>query len=115
LVLGKIMGGGYHDPRKLPADLLAEFDEVAHRPGYKRAARKVLAGWRSWSKACEYYRRISAPVTLIYCISDWTLTNERERTRSPILAAQMVTLKNTGHFSAVENPSELARVILATE
>jgi len=27
----------------------------------------------------------------------------------------MVTLKNTGHFSAVENPSELARVILATE
>jgi pimeloyl-ACP methyl ester carboxylesterase len=115
MVLGKIMGGGYHDPRKLPADLLAEFNEVAHRPGYKRAARKVLAGWRSWSKARDYYRQISAPVTLIYGDSDWSRPNERERTRSLIPAAQMVTLKNTGHFSAVENPSELARVILAAE
>ncbi|PJG51243.1 alpha/beta hydrolase [Bradyrhizobium forestalis] len=115
MILGKIMGGGYHDPRNLPADLLAEFDEVARRPGYKRAARKVLAGWRSWSKARDYYRQISAPVTLIYGDSDWSRPNERERTRSLIPAAQMLTLENTGHFSAVENPSELARVIMATE
>jgi pimeloyl-ACP methyl ester carboxylesterase len=78
-------------------------------------ARKVLAGWRSWSKARDYYRQISAPVTLIYGDSDWSRTDERERTRSLIPAAQMVTLKNTGHFSAVENPSELARAILAAE
>jgi pimeloyl-ACP methyl ester carboxylesterase len=115
MVLGKIMGGGYHDPRKLPADLLAEFNEVAQRPGYKRIARKVLAGWRSWSKARDYYRQISAPVTLIYGDSDWSRPNERERTRSLIPATQMVTLRNTGHFSAVENPSELAAVIMATE
>ncbi|HEY2531402.1 MAG TPA: alpha/beta fold hydrolase [Xanthobacteraceae bacterium] len=115
MILGKIMGGGYHDPRKLPADLLTEFDEVAHRPGYKRIARKVLAGWRSWSRARDYYRQISAPVTLIYGDSDWSRPNERERTRSLIPASQMVMLKNTGHFSAVESPSELARVILATE
>jgi len=114
MVLGKIMAGGYHDPRKLPADLLAEFDEVAHRPGYKRMARKVLAGWRSWSKARDYYRQISAPVTLIYGDSDWSRPNERERTRSLIPAAQMVTLKNTGHFSALESPFELARVITET-
>jgi pimeloyl-ACP methyl ester carboxylesterase len=115
MILRKIMGGGYHDPRKLPADLLTEFDEVAHRPGYKRMARKVLAGWQSWSKARDYYRQISVPVTLIYGDSDWSRPDERERTRSLIPAAQMVTLKNTGHFSAVENPSELARVIVATE
>lgn len=115
LILGKIMGGGYHDPRKLPVDLLAEFDEVAHRPGYKRVARKVLAGWRSWSRARDYYRQITVPVTLIYGDSDWSRPNERERTRSLIPTSQMVTLKNSGHFSAVENPSELARVILATE
>lgn len=115
IILGKIMGGGYHDPRRLPADLLAEFNEVAQRPGYKRIARKVLAGWRSWSKARDHYRQISAPVTLIYGDSDWSRPNERERTWSLIPASQMVTLKNTGHFSAVENPSELARVILASE
>jgi pimeloyl-ACP methyl ester carboxylesterase len=112
MVLGKIMGGGYHDPRKLPLDLLAEFDRAAHRPGYKRAARKVLAGWRSWSKAREQYRAISAPVTLIYGDSDWSRPSERERTRSLVAGARLVTLKDTGHFSAVENPSEIAKILL---
>jgi pimeloyl-ACP methyl ester carboxylesterase len=114
MVLGRIMGGGYHDPRKLPPDLLTEFDKVAQRPGYKRAARKVLAGWRSWSKARDQYRVISAPVTLIYGDSDWSRPNERERTRALLPGARMVTLKDTGHFSAVENPSELARIILGS-
>jgi pimeloyl-ACP methyl ester carboxylesterase len=114
MVLGKIMGGGYHDPRKLPSDLLTEFDHVAHRPGYKRAARKVLAGWRSWSKARDQYRGVSAPVTLIYGDSDWSRPNERERTRALLPNARVVTLKDTGHFSAVENPSELARIILGS-
>ena len=114
MVLGKIMGGGYHDPRKLPPDLLTEFNKVAHRPGYKRAARKVLAGWRSWSKARDQYRVVSAPVTLIYGDSDWSRPNERERTRALLPGARMVTLKDTGHFSAVENPSELARIILGS-
>jgi pimeloyl-ACP methyl ester carboxylesterase len=112
MVLGKIMGGGYHDARKLPPDLLTEFDKVAHLPGYKRAARKVLAGWRSWSKAPEQYRGIAAPVTLIYGDTDWSRPDERERTRALIPQARMLTLKDTGHFSAVENPLELARIIL---
>jgi pimeloyl-ACP methyl ester carboxylesterase len=114
VVLGKIMGGGYHDARKLPPDLLTEFDQVAQRTGYKRAARKVLAGWRSWSKAREQYRAISAPVTLIYGDSDWSRSNERERTRGLIPNTRMVTLKDTGHFASLENPSELARIILGS-
>jgi hypothetical protein len=32
---------------------------------------------------------------------------ERERTRSLLPGAQLITLKNTGHFSAIESPSEL--------
>jgi pimeloyl-ACP methyl ester carboxylesterase len=112
MVLEKIMSGGYHDPRKLPPDLLAEFDVTAKRPGYKRAARKVLAGWRSWSKAREQYRAVKAPVTLIYGDSDWSRPLERERTRAMLTDAAMVTLKNTGHFSSVENSSEVAKVIL---
>ncbi|MGO4685091.1 alpha/beta fold hydrolase [Hyphomicrobium sp. 2TAF46] len=112
MVLKKIMDGGYHDPNKLPADLLTEFDKVAHLPGYKRAARKVLGGWRSWSKARDQYRGITAPVTLIYGDNDWSRPNERERTHALVPHARMFTLKDTGHFSAVENPPELARIIL---
>jgi pimeloyl-ACP methyl ester carboxylesterase len=114
MVLGKIMGGGYYDPRKLPSDLLTEFGRVAQRPGYKRMARKVLAGWRSWSNARNQYRLVAAPVTLIYGANDWSRLDERERTRALLRGARMFTLKDTGHFSAVENPSELARIILGT-
>lgn len=111
MVLGKIMGGGFHDPRKLPDDLLAEFDRVAHRSGYKRMAGKVLAGWRSWSRARDLYPGVTAPVTLVYGDGDWSRTSERERTRALLPDAHMITLKDTGHFSALENPTEVARAI----
>lgn len=113
VVLGKIMSGGFHDPRRLPTDLLAELAGVALRPGYKQAARKVLAGWRSWGRARDRYPQVSAPVTLIYGNSDWSRPDERARTQALLHNAQMITLQDTGHFSALENPAELARIILA--
>jgi pimeloyl-ACP methyl ester carboxylesterase len=113
MVLKKIMGGGYADPRKLPPDLLNEFDRVSRRPQYRTMARKVLFGWRSWPKARELYPRVKAPVTLIYGDKDWSRIPERERTRALLKNARMVTLPNTGHFSAVENPRGAANVILA--
>ena len=107
------MGGGYANPRKLPADLLTEFDAAAHLPRYKYAARKVLQKWRSWSKARERYPAVQAPVTLIYGDQDWSRLAERERTRAALGNARMVTLPNMGHFSSVENPQEVARIILS--
>jgi len=114
MVLGGIMNGGFHDPRKFPPDLLAEYVRVSHRPGYRRAARKVLAGWQSWAKARDQYASISAPVTLIYGDTDWSRPNERERTLALVPNARRFTLKYTGHFSAVESPVELARIILGS-
>jgi pimeloyl-ACP methyl ester carboxylesterase len=112
VVLAKIMSGGYHDPRKLTPDLLDSFNAAAHRPGYKRAARKVLAGWRSWGEARKLYSGVAAPVTLIYGDGDWSRLKERERTHLLLPGSRFVTLKDTGHFSAVERPTELARIIL---
>lgn len=113
MILGKIMGGGYADPRKFPADLLAEFDATSRRPGYRATARKVLAGWRSWSQAQERYADVKAPVILIYGDKDWSRVPERERTRSALRNARMFTLPNTGHFSALEDPAGVASVILS--
>jgi pimeloyl-ACP methyl ester carboxylesterase len=114
IVLRKIMGGGFHDPRKLPHDLVAELNAVGHRPGYRAMSRKLLSGWRSWAKARDQYARIGAPVTLIYGDDDWSRIPERERTRDLIPGARFITLKDTGHFSAVENPREVAQIILAS-
>jgi pimeloyl-ACP methyl ester carboxylesterase len=113
LVLGKIMAGGYADPRKLPADLLAEFDESGRRPDYRYVERKVLAGWRSWKKARKLYSGVRAPVTLIYGDKDWSRGAEREHTKAALRSARLFTLQNTGHFSAIENPKDVAMIILS--
>lgn len=113
MVLKKIMGGGYADPQKLPPDLLSEFDRVSHQPHYRNMARKVLFGWRSWAKARALYPLIKAPVTLVYGDKDWSRVPERERTKSLLRNVRMVTLPNTGHFSAVENPKGTANLILS--
>jgi pimeloyl-ACP methyl ester carboxylesterase len=111
-ILGKIMGGGYADPRKFPADLLAEFDETGRRPNYHYVERKVLAAWRSWSKARARYSAVKAPVTLIYGDKDWSRIPERDRTKAALRNARLFTLQNTGHFSSVESPQEVASIIL---
>ena len=54
------------------------------------------------------------PDTHVYGDSDWSRPNERERTRALLPNARVVTLEDTGHFSAVENPSELASIILGS-
>jgi pimeloyl-ACP methyl ester carboxylesterase len=112
-ILRKVMGGGYADPRKLPEDLLAEFDAAAHSPGYRAASRKVLSGWRTWSEARQRYPAVKAPVTLIYGDKDWSRVSERERTNAALPGSRMLTLPATGHFSAVENPRAVAEVILS--
>lgn len=112
-ILRKVMGGGYADPRKLPEDLLAEFDAAAHSPGYRAASRKVLSGWRSWSEARKRYRDVQAPVTLMYGDKDWSRVSERDRTKAALKNARLFTLPATGHFSAVESPRAVADIILS--
>ena len=113
-ILGRIMRGGYANPKKLPDDLLADFDKAAHSPGYRAASRKVLSGWRSWSDARQKYSGVAAPVTLIYGEKDWSRPSERERTAASFQNVKVVTLPNAGHFTAVETPRDVAAIILAT-
>jgi pimeloyl-ACP methyl ester carboxylesterase len=112
-VIGKIMAGGYADPRKMPADLIAIFDKAGRNPNFHYAERKVLAGWRSWSQARERYSRVEVPVTLVYGDRDWSRIPERARTKGLLKNSRMFTLQNTGHFASVENPTEVARIILS--
>lgn len=112
-VLGKLLGGGFADPRKLPPDLLTEFSAVSRRPNYRRGARKVFLQWRSWPQARELYAAVKAPVTLIYGDKDWSRIPDRERTKAALKNVRMITLPNSGHFSSVESPRGVAEVILS--
>jgi len=112
-IIGNVMKGGYADPRKLPGDLLTLFHKSGSRPHFHYAERRVLAEWRSWSKARERYSAVKAPVTLIYGDKDWSRITERSRTGAALKHPRMFTLAKTGHFSAVENPREIPRIVLS--
>lgn len=112
-IIAKIMKGGYADPRKLPKDLVALFHKTGHRPHFHYAERKVLQSWRSWSGARARYADVKAPVTLIYGDRDWSRVSERSRTEAALNYPRMFTLASTGHFSSVENPTEIARIVLS--
>lgn len=66
-----------------------------------------------WSRARERYSKVKAPVTLIYGDSDWSRIPERTRTKELLEHSRSFTLKNSGHFSSVENPQEVARIVLS--
>ena len=112
LFLGMVLKGGLHNPRNLPADLLAEFDRVGRRSGYRYVERKTFAGWRSWGEARRLYKHIRVPVTLIYGDEDWSRAEERQRNGSEVPGAMMTTIPETGHFACLERPREIADIIL---
>jgi pimeloyl-ACP methyl ester carboxylesterase len=52
-------------------------------------------------------------VTLAYGREDWSAPAERDANAETIPRARAVTLENAGHFSCLEQPTEIASLIMA--
>ncbi len=114
-VLRKILEGGFHNPKALHDDLLREFNKVGFRKGYRSAERSTLLNWRSWIKARSVYNKISVPVILVYGENDWSFEEERKANHELIENSKLIVLKETGHFSSLENPEEVIKIILQND
>jgi len=112
-LLSAVFKGGFHNPSKLPEDMLTEFHHTGRRPGYRRAEYSVFRNWRSWTEARSLYPRIRVPVTLVYSRDDWSKRGERTRTRLAIRDAEWITIDEAGHFASLEKPAEVSSLILA--
>jgi pimeloyl-ACP methyl ester carboxylesterase len=55
---------------------------------------------------------MSVPVTLVYSEHDWARPAEREHVASLLGDVERITLPDTGHFSALERPNAMARILL---
>jgi pimeloyl-ACP methyl ester carboxylesterase len=53
---------------------------------------------------------VTVPVTLVYSERDWSRAAEREQVARR-LSVETITLPGVGHFSALERPTEMVRII----
>jgi pimeloyl-ACP methyl ester carboxylesterase len=111
-VLGIVIRGGLFDGSKLPNPYLAELRRVGRRRGYPRVAREVFRNVDSMIAARALYGRVTAHVTLIYGDHDWSRVPEREANLALLRGARSISLPETGHFAALEQPARVAEFLL---
>jgi len=111
-VLGIVLRGGLVDGTKLPDHYLAELRRIGRRRGYPRVAREVFRNVESMMAARSLYGRVKRPVTLIYGEHDWSHVAEREANLAALRGARSVSLPDTGHFAALEQPDRVAEILL---
>ncbi len=112
LILGGVMKGGFYDPKKLPAHFVREQLRSGKRPGYATVDTKYMRALPSFIAARSLYPRVEVPVTLVYGEHDWSKPEERMAVAALLPGSKLITLPDTGHFSALEHPEKIAGIVL---
>ena len=110
-ILRRVMEGGVHDPRRMPPALVDELWQCGSLPSHARAFLSLCRNWRTWIAARAAYAAIEMPVTLVYGEHDWSWPEDREANRRALPAARRLSLERCGHFSCLEDPARIARMI----
>lgn len=111
-IMKGVMRGGVVDNSTLPDVFIVELRKSGRRKGYPRASRAIYRSLKGFAKARDRYRDVSVPVTLVYSEHDWARPAERDYVASMLTEVERITLPGIGHFSALERPNEVARVLL---
>jgi pimeloyl-ACP methyl ester carboxylesterase len=107
-----VMRGGVVEKATLPDDFIVELRRSGRRKGYAGVARAVYRSLKGFADARDRYRDVSVPVTLVYSDHDWSRPSEREHVARLLTQVERITIAETGHFSALERPNEMARILL---
>ena len=113
LILEGVLAGGFADRHALPKDFLVELRRSGRRRGYPTVNRAIMRSLTGFIDARRSYPHVKAPVTLVYSEHDWSRPPERDQVAHQ-LGVEAITIPGTGHFSALERPSEMVRIIRQT-
>jgi len=111
MILRAVLRGGFADHHALPEDLLGELRRSGRRPGYPRVNRAIMRSLNGFVDARSRYAQVTVPATLVYSEHDWSCQEERDQVARQ-LGVEAGTVPGAGHFSALERPTEMVRVIL---
>jgi pimeloyl-ACP methyl ester carboxylesterase len=110
-IMKGVMRGGVVDNSTLPDDFIAELRKSGRRRAYPGMARAVYRSLKGFVEARDRYRDVSVPVTLVYSEQDWSRPPERDHVAALLTEVERITLPDTGHFSALERPNEVVRIL----
>lgn len=111
-IMRRILQGGYVDKTKLPENFVTDLLRSGHRRGYDKVSRGIFRSLEGFDLARGRYPQVSAPVTLVYSENDWSRPAERDRVAQALADVHRITVPRTGHFSALERPDTMARILL---
>jgi pimeloyl-ACP methyl ester carboxylesterase len=112
-IMRAVLHGGFVDKSKLPEHFLAELLRSGRREGYATVARAIYRSLGGFNRARHRYPQVSVPVTLVYSDCDWSRPAERDQVARSLADVQRISLPGTGHFSSLERPDVVARILLA--
>jgi pimeloyl-ACP methyl ester carboxylesterase len=110
-IMKGVMRGGFVDKSNLPDDFLAELRRSGSRKGYTRVGRAIYRSLKGFNKARDRYPNVQVPVTLVYSDEDWSRPAERDHVAGLLTEVERIILPNSGHFSALERPTDVARIL----
>ncbi|OBH07510.1 alpha/beta hydrolase [Mycobacterium sp. E2699] len=110
LILEGVLAGGFADHHALPMDFLTELRRSGRRPGYPRVNRAIMRSLSDLIEAKGRYAQVNTLATLIYSERDWSRPADRDQV-ARLLGVRAVTVPGIGHFSALERPTEMVRII----
>lgn len=113
-ILRGVLRGGFVDASKLPNDFLIELRRSGSRNGYPRVARAIMRNLNGLVQGRPRYAEVAVPVTLVYSEQDWSHPAERDQVASLLADVQRITLPDIGHFSALERPADMVRILRST-
>jgi pimeloyl-ACP methyl ester carboxylesterase len=106
-----VLRGGFANPDNLPTEFVTELRRSGRRRGYARVARAVMRNLPGFIDARAQYSRIAVPVTVVYSEHDWSRPAERHEVLRLLADVDTITLPDTGHFSALERPDDVSRIL----
>jgi pimeloyl-ACP methyl ester carboxylesterase len=112
-IMRAVLQGGFVDKTEFPEDFLTELLRSGQRPSYSLVARAIYRSLEGFNRARSRYPGVTVPVTLVYSEHDWSRPTERDRVARSLPDVRRITLPSTGHFSSLEQPEEVARILIA--